>query len=89
MDKIGGLRKWRLAIAVAPIISSIDDMVEKNHSLLESAGYMSKDKMIDIDKLYDSLKTVASKGPVTEHLPLIGDVKFSEDDVSKLYRYIV
>ncbi len=53
--------------------------------ILKKAGYMTEDSMVDIDRIYSELRTIASKtGTVTEHFPLIGDVMFSIDDIDCL-----
>ena len=53
--------------------------------ILKKAGYITEDSMVDIDRIYSELRTIASKtGTVTEHFPLIGDVMFSIDDIDCL-----
>lgn len=89
VGKVSGLRKWALALMISPLISNIDTMVDSYRSLLVSSGYLTEDGTVNIDKLYTTLKEEAHKGSVIEHLPLLGDVTFSEDDIDKLYRYTV
>lgn len=83
--KVGGLKKWMLVLAGTEIMSRMDEMISK----LPENHYVTKDGMIDIDKLYsDMSKVVQRTGDVTEHFPLIGDVKFTSKDIDELYRYI-
>ena len=51
---------------------------------------MSEDGMIDIDTLITQLKISATaNGPVTEHIPILGDITFDSTDIDKLHTYIV
>lgn len=69
-------------------MAELESMVEKNKSTLQKVGYLTSDEMVDVDTLYTNLKEIARRGPVTENIPTIGDVRFTEEDVDKLYRYI-
>lgn len=87
VEKVSGLAKWGLAFASAAIVSNLN--MDKYVEMGKSLGYVTKDSMVDIDKLYaDFIKIVRSKGSVTQHFPMIGDVTFSENDVDLLKRYI-
>lgn len=88
--KIQGAKKWMVALAVPSIIVCIDEMVEKNRSILIKSGYLTEDGMVDIEKIYGELRLIASKtGTVTEHFPLIGDVMFSINDIDCLHSCIL
>ena len=85
ISKIQGARKWMVALSVPSLLVYLDEMIAKNMNLLVKAGYMTEDSMVDVDRLYSELRTIASKtGTVTEHFPLIGDVMFSIDDIDSL-----
>ena len=85
ISKIQGTRKWMVALSVPSLLVYLDEMIAKNMNLLVKAGYMTEDSMVDVDRLYSELRTIASKtGTVTEHFPLIGDVMFSIDDIDSL-----
>lgn len=89
IEKISGLRKWGLALFASPILVNIDPMVQQHKKVLIASGYMTEDGMIKIDELYSKLREIASKeGDVVENIPLLGDVKFTESDITSLYRYI-
>ena len=88
--KIQGAKKWMVALAVPSILILIDDMVEKNKTVLIKSEYLTEDSMVDIDRVYSELRLIASKtGTVTEHFPVIGDVMFSINDIDCLYSCIL
>lgn len=88
--KVSGVRKWLVALATPAVMMSVSDMILKNKDTLVKAGYMTEDGMVDIERLYTDVSGIARKtGSVTEHLPVLGDVTFSEQDIERLYLCIV
>ena len=73
--------KWGLAIGVGAYLGKLLES-----GWLQKLGYQTEDGMIDCDKLYHDLKDVASKGPVTQSIPMVGDITFTEADIDSLYR---
>ena len=89
VPKAPGLRKWMLGMAGGYAGKMVLDKVNQNRALLESIGIMTPDGTIDMDRLYTQMRAVAdNSGPVTEHIPMMGDITFSSDDIDKLYHYI-
>lgn len=89
ISKISGLSKWFIAIGFSAYLPQISNMIDKNQKMLIDAGYMHEDGMINIDKLYNDLINVArDKGSVVQYIPLIGDVTFTETDITSLYHHI-
>ena len=95
INKVPGLKKWIMVLAANEMLVQADNVINK----MSGTSYVSKDGMIDIDKLYNGmididklykdLSKVAEKtGDVTENFPLIGDVRFSAKDIDKLYGLI-
>lgn len=90
ISKISGLSKWVLALGLGAYIPQIHKMLDDNHSMLVGAGYMHEDGMINIDKLYNDLINVArAKGSVVQYIPLVGDVTFTETDLTSMYHHII
>lgn len=59
------------------------EMADVVREYLIRKGYLTRDNLFDIDRVYSDLRAIASKtGTVTEHFPLIGDVVFSIDDIN-------
>ena len=89
VPKVPGLRKWVLGAFGGYAVKMVKDKAMESREMLESAGLMDADGLVDLDALYSSLrKTAGASGPVTEHLPMLGDVTFDSSDIDKLYTYI-
>lgn len=59
------------------------EMADAVREYLIRKGYLTRDNLFDIDRVYSNLRAITSKtGTVTEHFPLIGDVVFSIDDIN-------
>ena len=90
VPKVPGVRKWALGLAGAYAGKAIQDKISENSKLLSSLGIMSEDGMVDVDMVLPYIKSMATQsGPVSEHVPMIGDIRFDSSDVDKLYSYIV
>lgn len=89
-SRLQGVKKWLVPIAAAAVVNAkIDSLASAGRPMLIAAGYMSEDGMIDIDRVYSDVVEVARKqGAVTENLPILGDVTFSESDINSLRRMI-
>lgn len=86
VPKVGGIKKWMLLAGAMELIASADSYLDK----MNGTSYIQKDGMIDIDKLYKDMHRIAeSTGPVTEHIPIIGDVTFDSKDIDSVYRCIL
>ena len=90
ISKISGLSKWVLALGLGAYLPQVTKMLDDNHSILVDAGYMQEDGMICIDKIYnDIMQTARKTGSVTQHIPLVGDVTFTETDLTSMYHHII
>ena len=59
------------------------EMADAVREYLIRKGYLTRDNLFDIDRVYSDLRAITSKtGTVTEHFPLVGDVVFSIDDIN-------
>ena len=90
ISKISGVSKWLVALGLSAYIPQIHKMLDDNHNMLVNAGYMHEDGMICIDKVYNDIMQIARKtGSVTQYVPLVGDVTFSETDLTSMYHHII
>lgn len=90
IPRISGLRKWGLGLAGGYAASIVESWIGQNRKMLSDIGIMTEDGMVNIDDLASRMKkTAAEYGPVTEHLPLIGDATFDASDIDKLHTYII
>lgn len=83
--KVPGIKKWAIVLISNEMLAQIDSILDR----LPENSYVTKDGMIDIDRLYRDMSRIAdSTGEVTENVPLLGDVRFSKKDIDELYRLI-
>lgn len=80
-------RKWVLGIASVRGVERIPSLIEDNLPLLVSMGFVTEQGEIKIDELYQTLRAVADKkGPITQTIPMLGEVKFGIADIDALYK---
>lgn len=83
--KVPGIKKWIVVLISNEMLAQMDSTLDR----LPGNSYITKDGMIDIDRLYRDMSRIAeSTGEVTENIPLLGDVRFSKKDIDELYRLI-
>lgn len=83
--KVPGIKKWIVVLISNEMLAQMDSILDR----LPGNSYITKDGMIDIDRLYRDMSRIAeSTGEVTENIPLLGDVRFSKKDIDELYRLI-
>lgn len=76
-------------IAVALIMDGGKEKILslRNHPVVQMMGVMDENGNINIDRLYNAARPkFEQKLPVS--VPFIGELKFDQNDVDKLYRYI-
>ena len=76
-------------IAVALIMDGGKEKILslRNHPVVQMMGVMDENGNINIDRLYNAARPkFEQKLPV--FVPFIGELKFDQNDVDKLYRYI-
>ena len=90
ISKISGLSKWMLALGLGAYLPQVNKMLDDNHKMLVDVGYIQEDGMICIDKVYNDIMQIARKtGSVTQYIPLVGDVTFTETDLTNMYHHII
>ena len=83
--KVPGIKNWAIVLISNEMLAQMDSILDR----LPGNSYITKDGMIDIDRLYRDMSRIAeSTGEVTENIPLLGDVRFSKKDIDELYRLI-
>lgn len=90
---VGRLQDWRKWVVAAGAGIVRDKAVAlfhqlKGHPVVKSFGIVDEDDNIDIEVLYDNFRKAAETGPITPVVPVIGPVKFTAEDVDKLYSAI-
>lgn len=86
-----GWQRWTVGavsgLAISRLSGTFADL--KKSPLVAMLGVIRDDDMIDIDTLYKEFKRQAQMSPATFVVPGIGTLTLREDDVDKLYSYII
>lgn len=89
LNKASGLPKWGIGIMKTKAVVMLAEKARSSMDALKSIGYASEDGMIDIDRIYSDAKAMVQEvGPVVQHFPVIGDIRFTEADIDSLRRCI-
>ena len=59
----------------------------RENPAVQMMGVMDEDGNIDLDRLYNAARP-RFENKLTVSVPLLGDLRFDQNDVDKLYRYI-
>lgn len=91
LSKLSGVQKWVIDAAAAMYLTNAPAIFNslKGNPLVSALDIVDEQDHIDVDKLYKHFKAAASKGPATMTIPILGAVTLNENDVDKLYNYIV
>lgn len=86
-----GWQKWTFGALGGLAISRTTNLFGelKKNPIVAMLGVIREDDMIDIDTLYREFKRQAQMSPATFAVPGIGTLTLREDDVDKLYSYII
>lgn len=91
VERLSGVQKWVVDAAAAMYLTNAASIFEnlKKNPLISGLNIIDEQDHIDIDKLYKHFKEAAKKGPATMSIPLLGAVTLNENDVDKLYNFVV
>lgn len=89
LDKLQGLNKWLLLGATGIATVKAEQIANQLLKSPLAAAVVDDDGLIDIDMVYQQMIAAAEEaGPVTQDIPIIGQVKFDRSDIEKLYNMI-
>ena len=60
----------------------------KDHPAVQMMGIMDEEGNIDLDRLYNAVRTRVDGKKIPWDIPVIGELKFDANDVDRLYKYI-
>lgn len=87
--KLSDWRKWAFPFLIGTTVPVIEDYYNKFLPQLKQMQIVDESNMIDLDKLYENLHTVADRnGEIIQQIPMLGEVRFSSRDVDSLYRIL-
>ena len=91
MQKLNGLQKWLFGAAASMLLANFGKTFNalKTNPIISVMGVIDAEDRLDIDEVYRYFKAEARKSPASFELPGIGMVTLTEQDVDKLYGYIV
>ena len=90
-NKMSGWQKWVFGAGIAMFIENFTSNMQrlKENPVVKSLGLMDDMGNVAVERLHQQLKVQAQKGAVTFEIPMLGTVTLRENDVDKLYNYIM
>lgn len=80
------IRSWAIPFAGEPFIM---EYLNQFDGVLKSMHLMTDDGMVDLDSAYNRLVKISEeRGPITQNIRFLGPMKFSTEDVMRLYNCI-
>lgn len=77
-------KKFPAAFGTALLISNI----EKN-AMVQSLGLIPEAGVIDLEQAYSAARSASNVAPLIVTLPIIGQLKFGQSDIDRLYQTIL
>lgn len=90
--KMSGWQKWVFGAGAGVVASKMPGIVSelKQNKFTQMLGLVNDRDEIDVDTLYAQfLEQARRTGAITVSIPMIGALTLNEDDVTRLYQYIV
>lgn len=91
VSKLPGWKKWVLGSGMGMMLSNSSNIYEqlKNNEFIKMLNIIDTNGNVNVDALYKELKKQAQKGSATIEFPMIGAFMLNEQDVDKLYNFII
>lgn len=91
VNKLTGAPRWIIGAGAGIMMSKATDVFNglKNNTLIKSMGLINEKDEVDIELIYKELKKQAQKSPVTLNIPMAGVLTLNEQDVDKMYNFIM
>jgi hypothetical protein len=91
LPKLTGWQKWAFGALSSIWVGNIANTFNKlkQSAFVGSLGVIDDRDMIDIDQLYREFRKQAEKGAVTFAVPGVGPLTLDQQDVDKIYQYIM
>lgn len=90
-NKLTGWQKWVFGAGAGMYLENLGNTLERlrDNDLVKGLGIMDASGNIDAERLKRYFMAEARKGSITFNAPILGTVTLNENDVEKLYRYII
>lgn len=91
VSKLTGTQKWIIGTGAGIIMNNATNTFNalKNNTFVKNLGIINEKDEIDVGLIYKELKKQAQKGAMTVDVPLAGALTLTEQDVDKLYNFII
>lgn len=91
ISKLASTQKWVIGTGAKIMLNNATNIFNelKNHTFVKSLGIINEKDEIDVGLIYKELKKQAQKGAMTIDVPLAGTLTLTEQDVDKLYNFII
>ena len=91
VNKIPGWKRGVVGSGLGMMLSNTDNIYKelKNNEFVKLLNLMDEQGNVNVEALYKELKKQAQKSSATIELPMIGSFVLNEQDVEKLYNFIV
>jgi hypothetical protein len=91
LNKITDWRKWVFGAGIGIALTKSTNLFNqlKQVPIIKTMGLINENDMIDIDTIYAEILKQAQKSTITFDVPMLGAVTLNQQDVEKLYRYIL
>lgn len=77
-------KKFLAAFGTALILSTVE-----SNPMIQSLGLIPEAGMIDLEQAYAAAKSAANVAPLIVTLPVIGQMKFGQADIDRLYQTVL
>lgn len=86
-----GIEKVMAGTAIGLLIRRFGFIIEsyKGSKTVQLLGIMDEEGNVDVDIVADELKKNIPPEGIKMELPVIGNLKFHKDDITKLHEYII
>lgn len=91
VSKLPGWKKWILGTGMGMALSNSNNIYEqlKNNEFIKMLNIIDSNGNVNVEALYKELKKQAQKGSATIEFPMIGAFMLNEQDIDKLYNFII
>lgn len=91
INKLPGWKKWVLGSGMGIALSNSNNIYEqlKSNDFVKMLNIIDENGNINVDCIYKELKKQAQKGSATIEFPMIGAFILNEQDIDKLYNFII
>lgn len=91
LGKIADWRKWVVGAGIGIALTKSTEVFNqlKQIPIVKTMGLIDENDMIDIDTIYTEVLKQAKKGAITFNVPTLGALTLNQQDVEKMYRYIM